>query len=249
MTHMVTLISAKGGVGKSMLTANLAALLAGKNKRVAMLDADITSPSLHHFFDLKINEPHTFRDYIEDRCGLDEVTHAVTDRIQGAFTGDLDLIQVGGASSISDSWFGPRWAEKIFAMNECRNYDYLLVDTQAGFARQDALLLGTMSREVLVILKADQQDYHGTELILAALNLLEVSEVSLVVNQVVPVYDFDQVQGEIEASLKVNVQAILPMSEDVSGFGSAGLFVVMHPYHGFTQRMQLLASSSIFRLD
>jgi ATP-binding protein involved in chromosome partitioning len=43
---VVAVASAKGGVGKSALTANLAAVLALAGRKVAILDADLNSPSI-----------------------------------------------------------------------------------------------------------------------------------------------------------------------------------------------------------
>lgn len=44
--HTVAILSGKGGVGKSTLTANLAAALAEAGARVAVLDADLNGPAL-----------------------------------------------------------------------------------------------------------------------------------------------------------------------------------------------------------
>jgi len=44
--HTVAILSGKGGVGKSTLTANLAATLAEDGARVAVLDADLNGPAL-----------------------------------------------------------------------------------------------------------------------------------------------------------------------------------------------------------
>jgi len=44
--HKVAILSGKGGVGKSALTSNLAAVLAGEGARVGVLDADLNGPSL-----------------------------------------------------------------------------------------------------------------------------------------------------------------------------------------------------------
>lgn len=50
---VIAVASGKGGVGKSMVTSLLAVLLARKGYRVAVLDADITGPSIPRAFGLK----------------------------------------------------------------------------------------------------------------------------------------------------------------------------------------------------
>lgn len=46
VNNIVTVISGKGGVGKSTVAANLALALAGKDKKVGLLDIDIHGPNL-----------------------------------------------------------------------------------------------------------------------------------------------------------------------------------------------------------
>ena len=48
--HVIGVVSGKGGVGKSMVTASLANLMAEKGYRVGILDADITGPSIPKMF-------------------------------------------------------------------------------------------------------------------------------------------------------------------------------------------------------
>lgn len=50
--HVIGIVSGKGGVGKSMVTASLANLLASKGYRVGILDADITGPSIPRMYGL-----------------------------------------------------------------------------------------------------------------------------------------------------------------------------------------------------
>lgn len=49
---VIAVVSGKGGVGKSMVTASLAAAMAELGKRVGVLDADITGPSIPTAFGL-----------------------------------------------------------------------------------------------------------------------------------------------------------------------------------------------------
>src|ERR1700694_2898555 len=51
-----TVISTKGGVGKTTLTANLGALLADMGLRVLLIDADV-QPSLSKFYPLSGHKP------------------------------------------------------------------------------------------------------------------------------------------------------------------------------------------------
>ncbi len=51
--HVIGVVSGKGGVGKSMVTASLANLLVSKGYRVGILDADITGPSIPKMYGLK----------------------------------------------------------------------------------------------------------------------------------------------------------------------------------------------------
>lgn len=44
--RVIAVVSGKGGVGKSTVTASLAAAMAKRGKKVAVLDADITGPSI-----------------------------------------------------------------------------------------------------------------------------------------------------------------------------------------------------------
>jgi ATP-binding protein involved in chromosome partitioning len=50
--HKIAIISGKGGVGKSTVTANLAAAFAAKGKKIGVLDADIHGPSIPRMFGL-----------------------------------------------------------------------------------------------------------------------------------------------------------------------------------------------------
>ena len=57
--HIVAVASGKGGVGKSTVTANLAAGLAAKGLKVGLVDADIYGPSMPLMFDVVHEKPST----------------------------------------------------------------------------------------------------------------------------------------------------------------------------------------------
>ena len=56
-TQIIAVVSTKGGVGKTTLTANLSALSADLGFRVLMMDADV-QPSLSKYFPLHKTAPN-----------------------------------------------------------------------------------------------------------------------------------------------------------------------------------------------
>ena len=48
--HVIAVVSGKGGVGKSLVTSSLASAMAKRGRKVGILDADITGPSIPHAF-------------------------------------------------------------------------------------------------------------------------------------------------------------------------------------------------------
>lgn len=50
--HVIGVVSGKGGVGKSMVTASLANMMASQGYSVGILDADITGPSIPKMYGL-----------------------------------------------------------------------------------------------------------------------------------------------------------------------------------------------------
>lgn len=66
MATIVSIASGKGGVGKSIIAANLSMLMAKRGKRVVLADLDVGGADAHILFGL-LNPPRTLTDFIERR--------------------------------------------------------------------------------------------------------------------------------------------------------------------------------------
>lgn len=77
MASIVSVASGKGGVGKSVLAANLALLLAKRGRRVVLADLDVGGADIHILFGL-LHPRATLTDFIEHRLDrLDDVAQPI----------------------------------------------------------------------------------------------------------------------------------------------------------------------------
>ena len=66
--HLIGVVSGKGGVGKSLVTGILARELSRAGKTVAILDADITGPSIPHMFGMADKRAQVEDGHLEAWC-------------------------------------------------------------------------------------------------------------------------------------------------------------------------------------
>lgn len=78
MATIVSIGSGKGGVGKSIIAANLSMLMAKRGKRVVLADLDVGGADAHILFGM-LNPPRTLTDFIDRRVArLDEVLQPIS---------------------------------------------------------------------------------------------------------------------------------------------------------------------------
>ena len=119
--RVIAVISGKGGVGKSTVTASLAAAMAKRGHKVAVLDADITGPSI----------PAAF--------GIHEHAMATDDGIQPAVTpGGIKIMSLNLLTNNETDpviWRGPVIAgvvKQFWTDVEWGEVDYMFVDMPPG---------------------------------------------------------------------------------------------------------------------
>src|SRR6185436_17035247 len=93
MSKIVSIHSFRRGTGKSIMTANIAALLAAEGRRVIVLDTNLESPSLHILFHLPEKEiRHSLNQYLWDQCTIHDTIHDVTARLGADVSGQVLFI-------------------------------------------------------------------------------------------------------------------------------------------------------------
>jgi ATP-binding protein involved in chromosome partitioning len=141
INKIILITSGKGGVGKSIVAATMAALMAKAGMSVGLLDADIYGPSSAFIFKVR-SLPK------EDRHGL------LPPVSNGVKVMSLDLFTAGKALPVSGK--GARQIIKeLLALTEWGNLDFLIVDMPPGTG--DVLMtlikiLGEKSGSIVVTL-------------------------------------------------------------------------------------------------
>lgn len=247
MTHVVSTHSYRGGTGKSNTTANVAALLAQRGKRVAIVDTDIQSPGIHVLFQVDPQRlRHTLNDYLWGRCRIEEtavdVSHAWTQQPGGSGSVMLvpSSIRAGEIARILKEGYDVSMLNDGFReLGERLALDYLLIDTHPG-VNEETLLSIAISDTLILILRPDHQDYQGTAVTLELARRLEVPQLLLVVNKVLPAFDFRQMADRIASTYRTPVAAVLPLSEDMIRLGSGGLHAVLEPNTAYAKGIQAI---------
>jgi flagellar biosynthesis protein FlhG len=122
--RVVSVGGGKGGIGKSLISANLAIELARRGKRVVLVDADLGGANLHTTLGIDLPR-RTLSDFIERRAA--RIEDVVTP------TGIENLGLVSGALDHLDA-ANPRHAQKMRLLRHVQqmDVDYAILDLGAG---------------------------------------------------------------------------------------------------------------------
>jgi len=190
-------------------------------------------------------------DYLWGRCTIEETAHDVNSMLQmgegrvAVMSGGISFIpssiRVGEISRIIHEGYDVDLLNSgLKRLIQSLDLDYLFIDTHPGL-HEETLLSLAMSDVLLLILRPDQQDYQGTAVTIEVARRLEIPRMMLVVNKVLPEFDFEVVRREVQKTYGVPVIGILPLSMDMVRLESGGIFGLRYPEHPLTQGMLEIA--------
>lgn len=247
MVECIVFHSARPGVGKSTIAANVAALMAARGQRVGLVDANLQDGGLALFFGLEeARVGDTLNDFLLDRCDGAAALYDVTP--PQCRPGSVMLLPASprprDLGALLQAGFRiERMTDDLPALAERLGLDRLLVDTHAGLQEQTLLpmLSLAIAHTLVVVLQLDQRDYQGTGVTVDVAHTLKVPRVALVASQVAAAFAPADVARELEGAFKDRVLASIPYAEEVAAMGCADLFVLRHPDHPVTRLFEQLA--------
>ena len=136
--HKVALMSGKGGVGKSSLTANIASCLADRGHRVGILDADLNGPSIGQL--LGVGNDHKLvldDDGIEPGIGVQGIKIMSMDMLLSQPDSPVMWTEEPGATAVWVSTMESTALRELLSDTKWGDLDFLLIDMPPGSDRID----------------------------------------------------------------------------------------------------------------
>lgn len=254
MTKIVTVHSFRGGTGKSNLVANLGTILAISGKRVGILDSDFQCPGQYILFGLKTQQiqNNNLEDFLRKRNSLQDTIYDMTslvfsETITEKTKGRLYLIPsseraAGITNLIQKSHDLNALNEAFRQISRSLNLDFLIVDTHSSLDGETLLPIA-VADNLLIMLRPEQQDYQATAVSIAVARRLDVPDINLVVNFVLPIFDQQKIKGQVEEVMNCPVIAMMPFSVEMVAQGNNGIFCLHYPTHALTQSLFAIANS------
>lgn len=147
--NLIAVASGKGGVGKSTITANLAAGLAARGYKVGLIDADIYGPSMPLMLDLENERPQTVekegKTYIAplESYGVKVLSIGFFAEVNQAIVWRGPMATKALNQMINDVWWG--------------DLDYMIVDLPPGTGDIHLTLVSGMPLTGAVIVSTPQE--------------------------------------------------------------------------------------------
>lgn len=225
--HVIGVVSGKGGVGKSMVTASLANMLAEKGYRVGILDADITGPSIPKMY------------------GVHGPAQADDEGIYPMITeNDIKIMSINLLMPDEEApviWRGPvisNMVKQFFTDVIWGELDYLLVDMPPGTGDVPLTVFQSLPLDGIVIVSSPQDLVKL--IVKKAFNMAKTMDVKVL--GIVENYSFVKCPDcqkeikvfgeshidEIAAELGVNVLGKMPIDPEFAAMADEGRFSEVH---------------------
>jgi len=200
---VVTIMSPKGGAGKTMTTTNVALTLGGWGdpERVVILDADLQFGDV--CISLQIDPRHTIVDVARD---IDKLDEQLLESLLARHTSGVRVLSAPLEPSLADE-VSTQVVVKTIGMLK-RMFDYIVIDT-APFLDEPVLSILERSDVVLLVVDMDLPSVKNAKLALDTLRLIKFpfEKIKLVLNRVNSKARLDV--DELERSLGLDIQAAI----------------------------------------
>ena len=227
-SQSILVTSGKGGVGKTMIVANLAISMARRGFHTCVVDADIGLRNLDIALGLENDVVYDMNHVIEKRCNL--LQALVKDsRMDNLYL--LSSSQTKDTSSVL-----PSDLQNIISSLKL-HFDYIFIDCPAGI-EQGFLTAMSASDKYILVTTPDVSSIRDADRVIQILEEHQRSEPYLIINR----YRNEMVKRklmlahrEIVEILGIPFIGMVPESEDILSSGNSGIPVAFETRRSITQ--------------
>jgi len=244
MGKIITLHSNRGGVGKTLISVNLAIAYASLGRNVCLFDLDFRAPSLFEIFHLE-RPRYWMNDFLNGRCKIWDVIVDLTERY-----GTKGRLLLGLANPALDSIIDMTSKDKRWEMKALQilhsvkeevgeDVEFILFDTSPGYLYSSVNAVAC-SDVVIVITTADMLDIGGTERITKELYRAFEKATFILVNKVLPEFQWrEEDKGDVlkrfSTQFNVPILAVIPCYCDMLNSSKMKIYTLEKPGHPFSK--------------
>ena len=237
--RIVTVFSAKGGVGKTTFSTNLGAYLAATGSRTLLVDLDLAFGDVA--ISLQLLPERTMTDVVAMSGHLDD--QGLASVLTKHPASGLDAVCAPAEPGEADRILGPTVAEVLRVAK--RAYDFVIIDTPPAFT-EHVLAAFDISDQIVLLATLDIPALKNLRLTLDTLDLLGSPPES----RVVVLNRSDAKVGlrpeDVVTSIKQDIAVMVPSSVDVPASVNRGVAIVLdEPKHPVSVAMRQLVDQYI----
>jgi MinD-like ATPase involved in chromosome partitioning or flagellar assembly len=196
---------------------------------------------------------NTLTDFIFGKCEVEEAAYNLSNALEIEGGGALYLLpssmKVDDISRIiAEGYDVTRMSDELKKLMSSLELDCLLLDTHPGLNRE-TMLSTSISDVLLILIRPDTQDFHGTAVLLKVARALSVPRTFMLANKVAQSLPPDEIKSQVEQAFESEVLGLLPLSEEMATLGSRELFVRKYPSHEISRELHAVAERLLAELD
>lgn len=222
---VITITSGKGGVGKTTVTANLAAALAMQGCKVVAIDADIGLRNLDVVMGLENRIVYDLVDIIEGRCRIRQAM--IKDKRQP------ELYLIPAAQTRDKMAVSP--SDMVLVCDQLREeMDYIVIDSPAGIERGFRNAIAPAD-QVLIVTNPEVSAVRDADRIIGIVEAEEKGPAKLLINRLKPAMvargDMLSIEDVLDI-LAIELIGVIPEDESILVASNQGLPVAMTSANG-----------------
>jgi septum site-determining protein MinD len=239
--------SYKGGTGKTLLSVNLASILASKGKKICLLDFDFSAPSLYTIFK-KNQKKFWLNDFLNRACKIDRVLNCCSSIYAPNGNLYVGLANPSTKAIREMSSKDRKWEmQALGTMLSLKNYisdkldfDYVILDTSPGLRYSSINAVFTSDISFLVT-SLERSDLKGSQFMLEDLYKLFKKKTKIILNKVPREFSSSKQTEKLPFFLDEPVEMSIPCFCDLPKSDNKFFFALKYPDHAFSKTLYEMA--------